>query len=144
MIKIKKEDAKRNLVNLGYLDNEYLDKYLEIIYNNLETPKSVHTQKHHILPVKNYDEESLVYNRLTAVKKANEDKQNFLVNLLYKDHLTAHAYLTLCTNLDLAQAKYDRQADIRKRNSQVGLKAVRLKYRKHKIATDKSSKNKQR
>jgi hypothetical protein len=72
----------------GFVDNEYLDKYINLILMNLNTKKQVHqTQAHHIIPRAYYK-----YNRL---KINNLD--NNLINLLYKDHILAHYYLALCT-----------------------------------------------
>lgn len=36
-----------------------------------------------------------------------------MINLLYKDHLLAHAYLTLCSDLVSLQRHYDAQARIK-------------------------------
>lgn len=34
-----------------------------------------------------------------------------------------HSYLTLCTNLDEAQVRYEAQAELRKQNSRIGIAA---------------------
>ena len=64
---------------------------------------------------------------LKAVKIADKDPINIKVNLLYKDHLLVHSYLTLCLNLEQEQAKYEAQADKRKQNSFKGVTATNLK-----------------
>lgn len=126
----KIQQIKNRLIEAGYLDNEWLDKYLAIIEANLATPKNrLSTQAHHAIPVRTY------YTLLTnvkedhrkAVKKADKDPINIKVNLLYKDHLLVHSYLTLCLNLEQEQAKYEAQADIRKQNSFKGVTATNLK-----------------
>lgn len=124
-MKTKILNAKNKLLELGYLDNEYLEKYLEILEANLETRKSrKSTQAHHAIPVNEYWTSNKPYKRTEALKLARVDQANFEVNLVYKDHLLAHAYLTLCTNLDKTQQKYEAQVDLRKRNSEIGFAAA--------------------
>jgi len=113
--------VKTRLIELGYTDNEWLDKYLEIIEANLETKANrASTQAHHAIPVNVYWNSNEPYNRLEALKLARKDPVNFVVNLFYKDHLLVHSYLTLCTNLKEAQIRYEAQAWLRKRNSEIG------------------------
>ena len=117
---MKKDLTKVNtrLIELGYIDNEWLDKYLEIIEANLETKRNrTSTQAHHAIPVNDYWTSNEPYNRNEAVKLARADKVNFEVHLLYKDHLLVHGYLTLCTDLNRVQQRYEAQAEIRKVNS---------------------------
>lgn len=117
--------VKTRLIELGFLDNEWLDKYLELIAQNLFTRKvRKSTQAHHAIPVNAYWTSNESYKRTEALKIARADKFNFEVNLLYKDHLLAHSYLTLCTNLEAVQIRYEAQADLRKRNSQIGIAAA--------------------
>lgn len=72
----------------GLLDNEYLDKYVQLMYDNAFTQKEkFKTQRHHIIPRCFYQENSL---------KVNNSPDN-LVNLLFKDHILAHCYLVLCS-----------------------------------------------
>ena len=116
--------VKTRLIELGYIENEWLDKYLEIIEANLETKKSKKsTQAHHAIPVNAYWTSDEPYKRTEALKLAKEDKVNFVVNLLYKDHLIIHSYLTLCTDLDSVQLRYEAQAELRKQNSRIGIEA---------------------
>lgn len=116
--------VKSRLIELGYLDNEWLDKYLEMIEANLETKKSKRiTQTHHAIPVNAYWTSYKPYNRSEALKLARADTINFEINLLYKDHLIIHSYLTLCTNLDEVQIRYEAQESLRKRNSRIGIEA---------------------
>lgn len=110
--------VKTRLIELGYIDNEWLDKYLEIIEANLETKRNrTSTQAHHAIPVNDYWTSNEPYNRNEAVKLARADKVNFEVHLLYKDHLLVHGYLTLCTDLNKIQQRYEAPAEIRKINS---------------------------
>ena len=119
--------VKNKLIELGYLDNEWLAKYLEIIEANLETRQNrKSTQAHHAIPVNSYWLSDEPYNRTEALKLARVDGINFEVHLLYKDHLIAHSYLTLCTDLETVQLRYEAQADLRKRNSRVGTNAQKL------------------
>ncbi len=121
----KLQKAKSKLLELGYLDNEWLSKYLELLEINLDTPKDrKRTQEHHAVPVNSYWTSAEPYNRKEALKLSRLDKDNFKVNLLYKDHLLIHSYLTLCTDLDAVQQRYEGQADLRKRNSTIGYTAA--------------------
>lgn len=120
--------VKAKLIKLGFLDNEYLDKYIALIEANLETRRDrKRTQAHHAIPVKSYWTSNEPYKRTEALKLAKADSLNFEVHLLYKDHVIIHSLLTLCTNLDLLQEKYESQADLRKRNSQIGVDAANQK-----------------
>lgn len=129
-MKMKKDlnEVKAKLIKLGSLDNEYLNKYIEVLKANLETTRNrKSTQAHHAIPVNTYWISSEPYERTDALKLAKADPINFKVHLLYKDHLLIHSYLTLCTDLDKTQAKYESQADLRKRNSQIGVDAANQK-----------------
>ena len=118
------QKVKSKLLELGYIDNEWLAKYLEMIELNLATPRDrKRTQEHHAIPVNSYWTSDKPYNRQKALKLSKLDDTNFSVHLLYKDHLIIHSYLTLCTNLDAVQRRYEAQADLRKRNSQIGIAA---------------------
>ena len=120
--------VKTRLIELGYIDNEWLDKYLEIIEANLETKRNrANTQAHHAIPVNDYWTSDEPYNRSEALKLARADKINFEVHLLYKDHLLIHSYLTLCTDLDKVQQRYIAQAELRKRNSKKGTDTQKAK-----------------
>jgi len=67
-------------------ENEYFEKYLELITNNLTTKQQkFKTQKHHIIPRIAFQ----LYNWSGC--EAPENK----VNLLYCDHILAHYYLAL-------------------------------------------------
>ena len=69
-------------------DNEYLDKYVELIESNRKTKREkFKTQKHHIIPRYYYKKNNLEVN----------DSDSNCVNLLYKDHCLAHYYLCLCS-----------------------------------------------
>ena len=72
---------KKVLLNLGLVvDNEYLDKYCELIRKNKRTkPKKYKTQRHHIIP------------------KYSKSGINDLVVLKHKDHALAHYYLYKCS-----------------------------------------------
>ena len=80
---IKNELLTRNLVE----ENSYLDKYVQLIENNISTKAIKYcTQRHHIIPVCAYK---------LAHCKTNNSEEN-IVNLIYKDHILAHYYLSLC------------------------------------------------
>ena len=115
----KVQKVKIKLLDLGYLDNEWLNKYLEVLESNLNTPRDQKsTQAHHAIPVTSYWNSYKPYNRQEALKLSRRDVDNFEVNLLYKDHLLIHSYLTLCTDLETVQSRYETQAELRKYNSE--------------------------
>lgn len=81
---LKEELLKIELV----VDNEYLDKYCELINLHLNDKKEKYkTQGHHIIPQYYYVDNNL---------KINSKKEN-IVNLSHKDHALAHYYLCLCS-----------------------------------------------
>lgn len=135
------QKVKSKLLELGYIDNEWLTKYLKMLEDNLSTTRDrKSTQEHHAIPVNSYWTSDEPYNRNEALKISKLDDTNFSVHLLYKDHLIIHSYLTLCTDLDSVQKRYEAQADIRKRNSQIGAAATNQKLNnkstsKHKTAS---------
>lgn len=74
------------LVNLDLVyDNEWFDKYSNIINNGLLTYKKYY-QKHHIIP-KNYYK----YNNMSV-----DNSKNNVIYLKIVDHVLAHYYLILC------------------------------------------------
>lgn len=81
-----------------FIDNEYLDKYVELISQNSETPQTkFRTQSHHIIP-------RFVY--LHKNEPIDESSSN-KVNLLFKDHITAHYLLSNCgANFHICNKNY--------------------------------------
>lgn len=79
---------KKLLLTTGYfIDNQYIDLYIDLIEKNSKTKKSYNTQTHHILPRCYY----------SLIKEKVNDSDDNLAVLLYKDHILAHYYLCLCT-----------------------------------------------
>jgi hypothetical protein len=75
------------LATTQFLDNSYLDKYVQLIYDNLHTKKeTAKTQQHHILP-KCY---------FKFIGKPCDNSKTNLVHLLYVDHIRAHYFLSQC------------------------------------------------
>ena len=70
-----------------FIDNEFLNKYVELINNNIDTEKTSETQRHHIVPRYYYHH---------CGDKVCNSKDN-IVNLLFKDHIKAHYYLARCS-----------------------------------------------
>lgn len=71
-----------------FIDNEYLEKYCQLIERNTRTHiKRGVTHKHHIIPKSWF--------KLTQTK-INNDLNN-LVNIPCREHFLAHYYLCLCT-----------------------------------------------
>ena len=83
---------KEKLLNLGIvIDNEYLDKYVELVETNRNTKREkFKTQRHHIVPKHYYKLNEL---------KIDNSKSNF-VNLFYKDHFIAHLLLAMCSSTE--------------------------------------------
>lgn len=91
------QKIKNNLIAYGIaIDNEYLDKYIQLCLNNKVEPIKGKTNLHHIIPVAYYKEKYSCATRRIAEKYAKDDLNNICVNLLFKDHILAHYYLALC------------------------------------------------
>ena len=87
---LNKNELKQKLITTGYfVDNEYLDRYLDLIYEH-EIDSTRYSEKHHVIPVALYKINNAGCNRRKAEKFANADSDNFEVLLLYKDHCLAH------------------------------------------------------
>ena len=86
---MNKVNLREQLVECGLcVDNEYLDRYVDLICDNFNTPNvTKKTQQHHIRPRYYYKH---------THQRLDNSKQN-LVNLLYKDHVLAHYYLFKCS-----------------------------------------------
>ena len=95
---LNQNELKQKLINTGYfIDNEYLDKYLDLIYNH-EVDSTHYSENHHVIPVALYKLNNDGCSRRKAEKFAKVDLDNFEVLLLYKDHCLAHYLLYFCTN----------------------------------------------
>ena len=76
------------------INNEYLNKYCNLISSNFTTKKvKFKTQQHHIIPRFIYK----VLNKAVDNTKAN------IINLSYQDHCLAHYYLALCSKTSLGK-----------------------------------------
>ena len=105
------EKTKLKEILLQYdivVNNEWLDKYLDLIYTNLETKKQKYiTNSHHVIPIYYYNWKYKLKDntnkRLISSKLADNDQNNFKINLRYTDHMLAHYYLALAAKnkLDL-------------------------------------------
>ena len=79
----------------GFEDNEYLDKYIQIIERNRRTRKLARvTNSHHIIPRSWF--------KIHSIEVDNSISN--LVNLSYRNHVLAHYYLCLCTTQQLQYA----------------------------------------
>lgn len=88
---------KQILLETGYfVDNSYLDEYLELIQKPFSLRES-YTEKHHVVPVVVYKYLFSESNSKAARKLADNDKNNFIVDLLFCDHCKAHWLLYCCT-----------------------------------------------
>lgn len=87
---------KQVLLHTGYfVDNSYLDDYLELIRKPFSF--SGYSEKHHFIPAMVYNVKYNLKDRHKARRLANKDTNNFLVDLLFKDHCKAHWLLYNCT-----------------------------------------------
>ena len=84
-----KYELKNKLIVLNnFIDNDYLDSYVELIITNSDTKKQkFKTNIHHIIP--------RCYYKLHQIE-VDDSKEN-KVNLLYVDHIKAHYLLMNCT-----------------------------------------------
>lgn len=91
-------DLKEKLLNTNYfIDNYYLNLYIELVRENENTLKQFGvTQSHHILPRSYF----VIINQ-----NCDHSKEN-LVNLKYSDHILAHYYLCYCTIKSLKRANF--------------------------------------
>ena len=77
-----------------FIDNEYLDKYIELIEHNKNTNYiKFECNRHHIIPRYVFRKKNIPI----------DNSDNNLVNLFYKDHLLAHYYLSACA---IGKGKY--------------------------------------
>lgn len=78
-----------------FIDNEYLDKYIELINSNITNKREkFRTERHHIIP-----------RAWFVMHNAKVDStQTNIVNLLYKDHIIAHYLLYKCTSGNLSKS----------------------------------------
>ena len=81
--------SKDYLLSTGYfINNQYFDMYYDLLLSNVSTEfVPCETNSHHVLP-RHY----FVDNDLTI-----DSSDNNKVNLLYKDHMLAHMYMSACT-----------------------------------------------
>ena len=96
-------ELKTFLLNTGYFkDNEYLISYLSLI-NGYSTNIAGYSERHHVIPVAVY---KYCYNcsAAEARKKADIDEKNYMISLLYKDHVLAHYLLYFCTKGNVKKA----------------------------------------
>lgn len=76
----------------GFIDNEHLQKYAQLIERNTRTQRRGGlTNSHHIIPKSWFK----------INKQQVNNSLNNLVNLVYREHVLAHYYLCLCTEGDL-------------------------------------------
>lgn len=91
-------ELKNKLLQTGFFqDNEWLDRYCQLIIENKNTKgESGVTEKHHILQRKYFELKNL---------KIDNSSEN-LVNLKYSNHILAHYFLCYCTINELRNANY--------------------------------------
>lgn len=88
-------NVKETLQKLsGFVNNEYLEKYSQLIDRNRHTKNYKGTNKHHIVP--------RAWFKLQGVEVDNTTTN--LITLTYRDHVLAHYYLCLCTEDKLQYA----------------------------------------
>ena len=88
--------SKEILLKTGiFIDNEYLDKYVDLINNHEECYKKHETEIHHIIP-------KYYYNRLGIDVDNSENNKSCL---LYSDHIKAHYFLAKCSILPEDRSK---------------------------------------
>lgn len=96
-------ELKNFLLSTGYFkDNEYLSAYLSLI-NEYSADTIGHSEKHHVIPAAVY-KHSYSCNAVDARKIADADEKNYVISLLYKDHVLAHYFLYFCTKGNVKKA----------------------------------------
>lgn len=97
-----KQDLKIKLLQTNYFDdNEYLNTYIDIIFNNLNTKYiKGKTQRHHYIPICYYKDIYKAKNRKEAEIISDSLGDNLIVNLYYSDHVKVHCLLSLASNKD--------------------------------------------
>lgn len=81
----------RNILLDGNIceDNDYFNKYIELIESNILTEKVIYvTQRHHIIPRFYYKDRNIPV----------DDSENNIIYLKYCDHVLAHFYLAMSAN----------------------------------------------
>lgn len=74
------------------IDNEYFEKYINLIERNeLTKQEKGKTHCHHIIP-------KYCFASSTCINDLEQESEENKVNLLYKDHVLAHYYLSLCSS----------------------------------------------
>jgi hypothetical protein len=97
IIMLNKNELKQKLVTTShFVDNEYLDRYLNLVYDH-EIDSAHYSENHHVIPVALYKLNNEGCDRRKAEKFAKADPDNFEVLLLYRDHCLAHYLLYFCT-----------------------------------------------
>lgn len=81
-------DIKQKLLQTGeFVDNEYLDEYINLIKTNKVNYIKGKTNAHHIIPKYYYRDNGL----------SIDNSINNIVNLYYEHHILAHYYLAMCS-----------------------------------------------
>lgn len=77
-----------------FVDNKFLDEYVSLMQSNIDTKRvRCKTNNHHIVPRYVYKKKNL----------SIDNSSDNMVNLLYRDHILAHFYLSGCA---IGQGKY--------------------------------------
>ena len=95
---MERSKLKSILLSTNYfIDNNYLEEYLDLAFKNEEIADNLYAEKHHIIPVAIYKVNHKCKTRNEALKLADSDSNNIIKTLLYKDHVYAHYLLYFCT-----------------------------------------------
>lgn len=78
----------------GFVSNEYLSKYCQLVERNRRRSRRGNTNAHHIIPRFWFK----------MMNKPVDNTLSNLVNLEYREHVLAHYYLCLCTTDKLQYA----------------------------------------
>lgn len=84
---LEKKLIKQKLLTKGLCkNNKFFDLYVDLIWENKNTPREkFKTERHHIIPKFYYKQQNIKL----------DNSENNLVNLSYADHIKAHLYLLL-------------------------------------------------
>ena len=83
----------------GVIDNEYLDRYVELVNSPFSFEDQDYTEEHHVIPVSFYQGKRNTELSYHMYKRtvAEADPHNSLVRLSFKNHCLAHWLLCQCT-----------------------------------------------
>lgn len=88
---------KNILLNYDFIDNDYLNAYVNLINLHSTQTNISYTERHHVIPICYYKNRYNCSTRAEAKKIAEADNNNYIVFLSFTEHVYAHYLLYMCT-----------------------------------------------